>query len=114
MKALFSDDAMIPTRKGEEAPPEGTPAHYMTSSVGFHTGVWLTMWHEITEKEGALQFPKYGTFNLRILDNLRRMLYVLRPPVRATQLEALDAWVRVAHAQHKGKDRAEVKRRVRS
>ena len=71
----------IPTGKGEKLPPEGTPAHHMLNVVGFHTGVWLPMWYEMTEKEGTLRFPKQVTFYLKNLENVRRMLYTLNPPV---------------------------------
>ena len=71
MKAFLSKYSTIPSRRGEEAPPEGTPAHYMISNIGLHMGVWLSMWNEITEKEGPLHFPRFDTFNLRIIGNLR-------------------------------------------
>ena len=82
----------------------------MLNNVGFHMGMWC----QITEKEGALQFPRYGTFNLKILDNLKRMLYELKAPTQMTHLEALDAWPCALHAKEKEKFQVKTRRRISS
>ena len=63
-KTLFSGDPVIPTREGMEAgmeaPPDGTPAKHMIIKYGDFTSVWIEVWHELTIKDGLLQFPRWG------------------------------------------------------
>lgn len=42
-------------------------------------------------------FPRYGTFNLRIIENFRRVLYEMKPQPRP----ALNAGECAAHAKQK-------------
>ncbi|KAJ1180680.1 hypothetical protein NDU88_005897 [Pleurodeles waltl] len=54
--------------------------------------LWLKQWCKVTEKEGCLAFPEHGTFNIWILENVRRVLNELKPPPRPAQFEALAVW----------------------
>ncbi|KAJ1106588.1 hypothetical protein NDU88_003989 [Pleurodeles waltl] len=60
--------------------------------MGVAPCVWMEQWRKLTEKEGCLAFPERGTFNTRILENLRWMLSVQKPPPRPAQYEALAVW----------------------
>ncbi|KAJ1115544.1 hypothetical protein NDU88_003768 [Pleurodeles waltl] len=51
--------------------------------------LWLKQWCKMTEKEGCLAFPEHGTFNIRILENLQRVLNEQKLPPRPAQFEAL-------------------------
>ncbi|KAJ1089111.1 hypothetical protein NDU88_002264, partial [Pleurodeles waltl] len=43
-------------------------------------------------KEGCLAFPEHGTFNPKVLENLRWMLSTQKPPPRPAQYESLAIW----------------------
>lgn len=90
-KSLVRGDVTILVWKGEEEPPEGTPAHFMTTDQWLHTCSWLREWRRITEKEGALSFLKYGTFNTNLIDNFKGKLHEMKPPPRPNQYEAFNA-----------------------
>ncbi|KAJ1091230.1 hypothetical protein NDU88_004357 [Pleurodeles waltl] len=72
--------------------------------------LWIKQWCKLTEKEGCLAFPEYGTFNTRILENLRIMLSVQKPPPRPTQYEALAIWDLMAIRQRQQKFERRMKR----
>ncbi|KAJ1098684.1 hypothetical protein NDU88_003791 [Pleurodeles waltl] len=65
--------------------------------------LWLKQWCKVTEKEGCLAFPEHGKFNIRILENLRRVLNELKPPPRPAQFEALAIWELMAIRQQQQK-----------
>ncbi|KAJ1112518.1 hypothetical protein NDU88_000781 [Pleurodeles waltl] len=63
----------------------------------------MKQWRKLTEKEGCLAFPEYGTFNMRILARLRWMLSEQKPPPRPAQYEALTVWDLMALKQKQEK-----------
>ncbi|KAJ1172213.1 hypothetical protein NDU88_004061 [Pleurodeles waltl] len=65
--------------------------------------LWLKQWSKMTEKEGCLEVPEHGTLNIRILENLWRVLNVQKPPLRPAQFEALVIWelMAIRHQQQK-------------
>ncbi|KAJ1128752.1 hypothetical protein NDU88_007127 [Pleurodeles waltl] len=65
--------------------------------------LWLKQWCKATEKEGCLAFPEHGTFNLRVLENLWRVLNELKPPPRPEQFETLAIWELMAIQQQQQK-----------
>ncbi|KAJ1091547.1 hypothetical protein NDU88_004667 [Pleurodeles waltl] len=54
--------------------------------------LWMKQWRKLTEKEGCLALPEHGTFNPKVLENLRWMLSTQKPPPRPAQYEALAIW----------------------
>ncbi|KAJ1180011.1 hypothetical protein NDU88_005239 [Pleurodeles waltl] len=54
--------------------------------------LWIKQWRKLTQKEGCLAFPEHGTFNPKVLENLRWMLSTQKPPPRPAQYEALVIW----------------------
>ncbi|KAJ1118186.1 hypothetical protein NDU88_006381 [Pleurodeles waltl] len=59
--------------EGEPTLPEGTPAYIVMEEKGVAPCLWRKQWRKLTEKEGCLAFPEHGTFNRRVLENLRWM-----------------------------------------
>ncbi|KAJ1081624.1 hypothetical protein NDU88_001802 [Pleurodeles waltl] len=72
--------------------------------------LWLKQWCKLTKKPGFLAFPEHGTFNLRILDELRMSLYEMKPLPRPAQFEALAVWELVARQQQEMKFKRRMKR----
>ncbi|KAJ1119205.1 hypothetical protein NDU88_007391 [Pleurodeles waltl] len=54
--------------------------------------LWLKQWCKLTEKDGCLAFAENGSFNIGILENLRKALNEQKPPPRPAQFEALAIW----------------------
>lgn len=71
IKHFFKKDKPIITREGIPIPPPRTPASFMMLERGYHTCTWLENWIKYMEDDGVLAFPEHGTFNVRILQNLR-------------------------------------------
>ncbi|KAJ1200889.1 hypothetical protein NDU88_004710 [Pleurodeles waltl] len=92
-------DSYINVKVGEPTPPENSLAYIVMEERGVAPCFWLKQWCKLTEKQGALAFPEYGTFNLRILDQLRMTLYETKPLPRPAQFEALAVWELVARQQ---------------
>ncbi|KAJ1144205.1 hypothetical protein NDU88_010507 [Pleurodeles waltl] len=65
--------------------------------------LWLKQWCKATEKDGCLAFPEHGTFNIMILENLRKVLNEQKPPPRPAQFEALAIWELMAIRQRQQK-----------
>lgn len=107
-------DRKIVTRVGEDAPPEDTPAHYMATNIGLHTILSLGNWHRMTENEGALIFPKYGTFRLAVLHHLKSKMEAARPLPRPTQFEALSAWIRAAYDRQRDRSQGRIRKSIRA
>ncbi|KAJ1176583.1 hypothetical protein NDU88_001856 [Pleurodeles waltl] len=70
----------------------------------------MKQWCKFTEKEGCLSLPEHGTFNMRILENLRWMLSVQKPPPRPAQYEALAVWDLMAIRQRQQKFERRIKK----
>lgn len=70
---------IITVNESKEAPPEGTPMHYMTTNANLHMCIWLKQWNKITMNEESLQFSPHGTFTWKIIESLRRVLYEMNP-----------------------------------
>ncbi|KAJ1088432.1 hypothetical protein NDU88_001589 [Pleurodeles waltl] len=96
--------------EGEPTPPEGTPAYIVMEEKGVAPCLWMKQWCKLTEKEGCLAFPEHGTFNTRILEHLRWMLSVQKPPPRSAQYEALAVWDLMAIRQRQQKFERRMKR----
>ncbi|KAJ1152666.1 hypothetical protein NDU88_005441 [Pleurodeles waltl] len=65
--------------------------------------LWLKQWCKATEKEGCFAFTEHGTFNIRILENLQRVLNELKSPPRPAQFEGLAIWELMAIRQQQQK-----------
>ncbi|KAJ1217711.1 hypothetical protein NDU88_005302 [Pleurodeles waltl] len=92
----------------------GTPAYIVIEAKGTRACLWLKHWIKITEKEGCLAFPENYTFNLRILENLRQVMYGLRTPPRPAQFEALAIWELAARQQQSLKFEKKMRRAEKS
>lgn len=71
IKNVFKKDKPVITREGIPIPPPKTAASFTMMERGYHTCVWLENWVEYTKGDGVLAFPEHGTFNVRMLANLR-------------------------------------------
>ncbi|KAJ1172114.1 hypothetical protein NDU88_003965 [Pleurodeles waltl] len=91
-KSALKGDVFIMATEGEPTPPEGTPAYMVMEEKGVAPCLWMKQWRKLTEKEGCLAFQEHGTFNLKVLENLRWMLSTQKPPPRPAQYEALAIW----------------------
>ncbi|KAJ1129224.1 hypothetical protein NDU88_007595 [Pleurodeles waltl] len=96
-------ESYIKASVGEETPPEGTPAYIVMEEKGVAPCLWLKQWHKLTEKHGSVAFPIHGTFNIRILENLRFAMYDMKVPPRPAQFEALAIWELMARQQQQKK-----------
>ncbi|KAJ1171255.1 hypothetical protein NDU88_003125 [Pleurodeles waltl] len=96
-------ESYIKASVGEETPPEGTPAYIVMEEKGVAPCLWLKQWHKLTEKHGSVAFPIHGTFNIRILENLRFAMYNMKVPPRPAQFEALAIWELMARQQQQKK-----------
>ncbi|KAJ1124938.1 hypothetical protein NDU88_003385 [Pleurodeles waltl] len=96
-------ESYIKASVGEETPPEGTPAYIVMEEKGVAPCLWLKQWHKLTEKHGSVAFPIHGTFNIRILENLRFTMYDMKVPPRPAQFEALAIWELMARQQQQKK-----------
>ncbi|KAJ1177283.1 hypothetical protein NDU88_002544 [Pleurodeles waltl] len=96
--------------EGEPTPPEGTPAYIVMEEKGVAPCLWMKQWSTLTEKAGRLAFQEHGTFNTRVLENLRWMLSVQKPPPRPAQYEALALWDLMAIKQRQQKFERRIKR----
>ncbi|KAJ1205729.1 hypothetical protein NDU88_001156 [Pleurodeles waltl] len=96
-------ESFIKASVGEETPPEGTPAYIVMEEKGVAPCLWLKQWHKLTEKHGSVAFPVHGTFNIRILENLRFAMYDMKVPPRPAQFEALTIWELMARQQQQNK-----------
>ncbi|XP_078521677.1 uncharacterized protein LOC144790913 [Lissotriton helveticus] len=92
VKNYFKTDKPIKSREGVLVPAPNTPASFMMFDRGYNTCVWLENWVKYTKDDGVLAFPLDGTFNGRILFNLRTRMNELHPRPRLTQYEALEEW----------------------
>ncbi|KAJ1125187.1 hypothetical protein NDU88_003623 [Pleurodeles waltl] len=95
---------------GEPTPPEGTPAYIVMEEKGVAPCLRLKQWRKLTEKEGCLAFPEHGTFNTRVLENLRWMLSTQKRPPRPAQYEALAVWDLMALKQRQEKFQRRLRR----
>ncbi|KAJ1107905.1 hypothetical protein NDU88_005292 [Pleurodeles waltl] len=102
-RSALKRDAYIMASEGEPTPPEGIPAYIVMEEKGVPPCLWIKQWRKLTEKEGCLAFPDHGTFNTRILENMRWMLCVHKPPLRPAQYEALAVWDLMAIRQRQQK-----------
>ncbi|KAJ1105295.1 hypothetical protein NDU88_002703 [Pleurodeles waltl] len=91
-KSALKGDIYIVATDGEPTPPESTPAYTVMEEKGVSPCLWMKQWRKLTEKEGCLAFPEHGTFNPKVLENLRWMLSTQKPPPRPAQYEALAIW----------------------
>ncbi|KAJ1168883.1 hypothetical protein NDU88_000795 [Pleurodeles waltl] len=96
-------ESYIKASVGEETPPEGTPAYIVMEERGVAPCLWLKQWHKLTERHGSVAFPIHGTFNIRILENLRFAMYDMKVPPRPAQFEALAVWELMARQQQQKK-----------
>ncbi|KAJ1166230.1 hypothetical protein NDU88_006638 [Pleurodeles waltl] len=76
--------------------------------------LWLKQWCKATEKEECLAFPENGTFNLRVLENLRSVLNDLKLPPRPAQFEALAIWELTAIRQQQQKFERRMRKAVKT
>ncbi|XP_078515063.1 uncharacterized protein LOC144773844 [Lissotriton helveticus] len=91
-KNLFSPDKKIETRGGKLLHKYKTPAAYMEGEYGYHTVLWFDSWKRYTKNDGVLTWPDDGSFNVKVLRNLREKMNALVPKPRPTQFEALVEW----------------------
>ncbi|KAJ1134513.1 hypothetical protein NDU88_000964 [Pleurodeles waltl] len=103
LKSAMKGESYIKASVGEETPPEGTPAYIVMEERGVAPCLWLKQWHKLTEKHGSAAFPIHGTFNIRILENLRFAMYDMKVPPRPAQFEALAIWELMARQQQQKK-----------
>ncbi|KAJ1090286.1 hypothetical protein NDU88_003421 [Pleurodeles waltl] len=78
LESAMKRESYIKASVGEETPPEGTPAYIVMEEKGVAPCLWLKQWHKLTEKHGSVAFPIHGTFNIRILENLRFAMYDMK------------------------------------
>lgn len=90
LKTLFRKDEPIPIREGIPVLPEDTPTSFISIERGYHMCTWLENWVKYTEGDGDMAFLENGTFNVRVLENLRYQMNELRPNPRPMQHEALE------------------------
>ncbi|KAJ1149345.1 hypothetical protein NDU88_002155 [Pleurodeles waltl] len=112
--SALKGDAYIVATDGEPTPPEGTPAYIVMEEKGVAPCLWMKQWRKLTEKEGCLAFPEHGTFNTRVLENLRWMLSTQKPPPRPAQYEALAVWDLMALKQRQEKLQRRLRRAEKS
>ncbi|KAJ1197704.1 hypothetical protein NDU88_001560 [Pleurodeles waltl] len=90
--------------------PENTPAYIAMEEQGVAPWLWLKQWCKLTDKNGSLRIPENGTFNLRILEQLRMALYESQPLPRPAQFEVLAVWELVARQQQQMKFERRIRR----
>ncbi|KAJ1208199.1 hypothetical protein NDU88_003585 [Pleurodeles waltl] len=112
--SALKGDAYIVATDGEPTPPEGTPAYMVMEKKGVAPCLWMKQWHKLTEKEGCLAFPEHGTFNPKVLENLRWMLSTQKTPQRPAQYEALAIWDLMALKHRQEKFQRRLKRAEKS
>ncbi|KAJ1089610.1 hypothetical protein NDU88_002761 [Pleurodeles waltl] len=103
LNSALSGDVYITASVGDPTQPEDTLAYAIMEKRGVAPCLWLKQWCKATEKEECLAFPEHGTFNVRILENLRSVLNELKPPPRPAQFEALAIWELMAVRQQQQK-----------
>ncbi|KAJ1124335.1 hypothetical protein NDU88_002796 [Pleurodeles waltl] len=92
LRSALRVDVYITASVGEPTPPEDTPAYAVMEERGVAPCPWLKRWCKLTEKDGCLAFPENGSFNIMILENLRKALTEQKPRQRPAQFEALAFW----------------------